>query len=276
MKYTFILLASVLFLSSCDIIDPGKGKTRGSSDIAYIWTAPYSDTYISNQEPDRNFLNYELMAASNAVGPLGPGLKTTCYVKFLMPILPPGAEVEEAYFEIFHGGKNEDGTTDDITFNVSEVGVPFNARTVTWNNGPDGRQFTPGLPLAPDINRFRSQDWCSSPNISGLIQSYIDDPSKNHGFRMTVADVRVFYKGFYSNNSFGRSATSLGKAPRIVMKVRMPAGMASQSNISWPSTPADHDMTNPRVFPAGQPILISQYQFGGSDFPSSWEVRKNF
>jgi hypothetical protein len=276
MKYTFILTLAVLFLTSCNPITGPSGGGTSSTDIAYIWTAPYTDTYVSSHEPDRNFLGYELMASYNGVGALGPGLKTTCYVKFLMPILPQGAKVEEAYFEIFHGGKNEDGTTDDITFNVSEVGKAFRADTVTWNNGPDGRQFIAGLPVSPNPNRFRSQDWCSTPDISGLIQKYIDDPSTNHGFRITVADQRIFYKGFYSNNSFGRTATALGKAPRIVMKVTMPAGMASAQNISWPNVPADHDMKNPTAFPRGQAILISQYQFGGSDFPAVWNVKKNF
>lgn len=280
MKYTFILILTLAFASvGCQLpTQPGNtsgnGTTGGNGDIAYIWTAAYTDTYVSSQEPDRNFSANDLMAAQYAVGPLGPGLKTTSYVKFLMPILPKGAKVEEAYFEIYHGGKNEDGTTDDITFNVSEIGVPINARTVTWNNGPDGRQFIPGLPISPNPNKFRSQDWCSTPNISGLIQQYIDQPQTNNGFRVTISDLRTYYKGFYSNNAYDRKRTELGKSPRIVMKVRMP-GIATRDSIQWPSLPADHDMTNPTLFPQGQPILISQYQFGGSDFPAAWNVRKD-
>jgi hypothetical protein len=275
MKYT-LLLALALASAGCQLPgDPGK-DVPSSNDIVYIWTSAYTDTYISSDEPDRNFSANDLMAAQNAVGSRGPGMKTISYVKFIMPILPQGSEVEEAYFEVFHGGKNEDGTTDEITFNVSEVMQPFNARTITWNNGIDGRMFYVGQPISPYPNRFRSQDWCSTPNIFGLIQTYIDDPSKHNGFRVTISDIRTYYKGFYSNNSFGRNSTSLGKAPRIVMKVRMPSGMATRSNISWPNVPADHDMTNPAAFPQRQDILISQYQFGGSDFPAAWNVKKNF
>lgn len=272
MKYTFLLIIALASVG-CNL--PTQPGGTSNTDIAYIWTSAYTDTYISSQEPDRNFSANDLMVAQNGVGALGPGLKTTAYVKFLMPILPQGAKVEEAYFEIFHGGKNEDGTTDEITFNVSEIGRPINARTVTWNNGPDGRTFIPGMPVSPNPNRFRSQDWSNTPDIAGLIQKYIDDPSANNGFRVTISDIRTYYKGFYSNNAYDRTRTSLGKAPRIVMKVTMPAGTANAQNISWPNIPADHDMTNPAVFPAGQQILISQYQFGGADFPQSWNVKKN-
>lgn len=270
MKYTLLFLLALASVGCQLPTQPGSGSTS-NNDIAYIWNSAYTDTYISSQEPDRNFLPNELMAAQYAVGPLGPGMKTTCYVKFIMPVMPQGSVVEEAYFEVFHGGKNEDGTTDDITFNVSEVEQPFNARTVTWNNGPDGRLFVAGQPISPNSNRFRSQDWCSTPNISGLIQKYIDEPSTNNGFRVTISDLRTYYKGFYSVNSFGRTRTELGKAPRIVMKIRMPAGTANSSNISWPNVPADHDLAR---FPTGQNIKISEYQFGGADFPPSWNVKK--
>src|SRR4026209_2701421 len=100
MKYTLLLIIALASVG-CNIIDPPSGN----GDIAYLWSSAYTDTSISSQEPDRNFLPYDLMAAQYAVGPLGVGLKTTSYVKFVMPVLPAGSVVEEAYFEVFHGGK---------------------------------------------------------------------------------------------------------------------------------------------------------------------------
>ncbi len=72
-------------------------------------------------------------------------------------------------------------------------------------------------------------------------------------------------KGFYSNNYMGRTASEMGYSPRLLVKMKLPAGK-DINDVSLPSLPSNSDLDFP-----GQQILMMRYA-ASSAWPESWNV----
>ncbi len=266
---------ALLFLfGSCKNSTPVSPALSG---VVYMWIAPAADTKIDSDQPDMNFSD----AGDNTIARYHiPGTQAwhvTSYVKFLLPQLPPDTKVDEAYFELYHSGTTEDGTPDNTRFMVSPVGVWWNAKTVTWNNGPDRGTVTSGVnPIGVILH---SNDWCGTPNIADTLVHWMADTSWNTGFRVTLSDPQNWYKSFYSNNSFigannkdGRTDSTVGRAPRLLMKIELPQGKTTK-DIIFPQLPPDMDIKLGPYTAAHGIVWMADYATG-VDWPQSWNVKK--
>lgn len=266
-----LILASVLLASCCAgcSLPTGpepfaQGDKLPSSDSGFVslWISADKDTYASRgragEEGDRNFGQSGSLVV--AFGPLG--IKQS-YVHFTPPSLPPGTEILESKFELYHSGKNEDGSSDEVLLNVAAIRTEgWNPSTLTWNNRPD----RDGLP-APDAEiRLRSQNWSGTPDIRGIAEQMIASPSSNHGFLVWYRDPsgRQLEKGFYSNNDNRRRQNDLGLAPRLLMRVKLPPG-TSAADMVLGFLPPDSDLTPPR------PITMVRTR-QSEQWPADWNV----
>ena len=257
-----VALMASLTLGACNALVNNPIAQTAEGDVGY-WISANADARVSfgrvGEEANQNYGNGGFLAVAN--GPLG---RKMSYVRFTIPTFPAGTEIREAKLELFHGGKNEDGTTDDIMINVGVVRAePWSPATITWNSRPDRG----GNPTADAAIRLRSQAWSGTQDISGIVRDMIASPSTNYGFVVWYQDPtgRQVEKGFYSNNDGRRTQTSLGLSPRIVMKVRFAPGTGT-ADVTLPFLPSDHDLGH-----LPQPITTVLYR-AGSDWPTDWNV----
>lgn len=265
-----LAVTTTIGISSCDLcrpinVDPTTlPPITVASDTVCVWIAANSDTYASEREPDMNFGRHGSLVV--ATGPLG--VKNS-YVRFTQPTFPQGTEIFYARMELYHSGRNEDGTSDDISLNVlpiqSETWGPL---TLNWKNRPD-RGFGPQgtIPL-----RLRSQTWSGTTNIADVVRQSYADPQNYFGYRITLPSEffnKQIEKGFYSNNDRRRTTTDMGLSPRLLLKVKLPANTTT-SDIRLPFLPVGNDLGD-----LGQPILMAQF-VQGSQFPDTWEASPEF
>src|SRR5690606_18288515 len=169
------LVALVVLLPGCTILTTSEEEgPTGTSNIVYMWIGANADafTWCSFQTAgcpygDANFgRNGTLAVAYTQLD-----LKRT-YVNFDLPGLPDGTEVTEAYLELYHGGKNEDGRTDDIDIPVALVPSAWDPMTITHNNQPF--QHTPAGFTTLNL---KSQAWSGTVNISSQVSGLFANPT---------------------------------------------------------------------------------------------------
>jgi hypothetical protein len=282
MKQTLILFAALaaVLISGCKmptgpVVMTSSGAASGT---VYMWIAPIVDTKIDADAPDMNFYKAPDNTFARAHIPGTTAWYVKSFVKIQLPRLPEGTKIDEAYFEMFHSGTTEDGTTDNTSYHVSEVGVPWRADSITWKHSPDGGTLSSGLNVLSA--RIHSNDWSGTEDISGIVKNWFADSSKNNGFRIELGDNQNLYKSFYSNNSFigshnsdGRSDSTVGKAPRIVVKIELPAGKTT-ADIKWNAILPDNDLTFGSFSKRTNHIIQAIYASGTQDFPAEWGVKK--
>jgi len=257
MKYAVVTL--VLFtmcMGGCSNSTSSSGT--GGSGIIYLWIGVDKDTYVHMEDSDRNYGDM----ASLVVADWESTHKRT-YVHFLLPILPDGTEILEAYLELFHSGANEDGKTDDIDIGVQRASGTWSPLTLTWDNEPTFYR-------APEFMiDLESQAWSGSDDISSIVTGMFDDPDSDYGFvvswSMNPTGLGI-EKGFYSNNHIYRKADDLWLSPRLLVKIQLPSGKTT-SDISLPALPTDNDID----FPAGTNILMLNFS-SAADWPDDWDV----
>lgn len=258
------LTAALFLLTGCDALTDSDDGGDGVEGTVFLWVGADKDAYVSSSMPNRNYgTNSGLVVAQQ-----GDLLKQT-YVHFSLPLLPSGSTVEEAYFELYHSGQNEDGQTDDVNIPVTRAAGPWSPGTLLYGSQPN--EARGGLGYRIHLN---SKDWSGTRNIADIVRGWYDDPSSNHGFHV-YWDKRNpgIEKGFYSNNHRSRAADDLGRAPRLLLKVQLPEGTDS-GDIQLPSIPGDNDLEFD-----GREILIVRFSGGsgsGSDWPAGWNVRRGF
>lgn len=264
-SYWLIILIAFA-ISSCNLAneDGDGGDENGSpGSTVFIWVGSDKDSYVSCGQsgppcPEES-INY---GDSNMliVARTGVALKKS-YVHFGLPILPEGSTVEEAYFEMYHPGKNEDGQTDDVSIPLARAASSWSPLEITFENEPNpqltGEEYTINL---------NSQDWSGSPNIVDIVIDWYDNPSSNHGFYIYWDQLNPgIEKGFYSNNDVQRTADDLGKSPRLLLKVVLPNGQSSDA-ITLPAIPPDNDLAFD-----GQEIIMARFRVAES-WPEDWNV----
>jgi hypothetical protein len=253
------MIPSLFLAAGCNVTSP----SQEGSGVVCFWISSDRDTYASfgrvGEDVDRNFGPSGFVAVAN--GPLG--IKHS-YVQFTPPSFPEGTEILEAKLELFHSGKNEDGTTDDVNFNVAVIrNEAWSPLTLTWANRPD----RDGLPGVDAELRLRSQNWSGTPDISGIVREMIDSSTVHHGFLVWYRDPsgRQVEKGFYSNNDVRRKQNDLGLAPRLLIRVRLPEGKTVADVKLPPFLAADTDITLAR------PITMLQTRQSAT-WPTDWNV----
>lgn len=265
MRMIRLLLLLAVLAAGCQVQSNNPLQT-GSSDVVCLWIAADKDAHVSygraGEEADRNFGKQGSLIVSGLQS-ITPG--KTSYIHFPSPIVPSGSEVLEARLEVFMGGKNEDGTPDDITINGGMMtGTPWSPETVTWNTRPGGNNPAP----SHFTMRLRSQNWCNSQNIAGFATEMIANPGKYDGLALHLPTQVNAHKSFYSNNDIRRKQNDLGLSPRLLVKLKLPAGKTA-SDISMPFLISDTDLALAR------PILMVRFSTG-AEWPKDWNVAPPF
>lgn len=258
---------AALFAGGCNLIKDAAPAQPGASGTICFWIAADKDTYASfgrtGEEGDLNFGQHGTLPVAT-----GPSGRKRTYLNFARPTFPEGTEILFAKMELFHPGKNEDGTSDDISLDVATIRTePWSPATLTWNNRPDrGMSHMTEFPLV-----LRSQAWSGSGNIKGFIEDMFNNPSSHYGFMIGLPDgffAKQVEKGFYGNNDIRRKQDDLGLSPRLLMKVKLPAGKTT-SDVMMPFLPTDNDLKN-------LPRPVTMVRFVQADeFPSDWKVSPN-
>lgn len=252
---------AALAFGSCEVIEPilNPDNPVSASGTVYYWISSDADTYvecIGVVGPCQSFDVDRSGSDGLVVARTSSGVKRT-YVNFPRPVFPPGTQIEEAYFELYHSGKNEDGKTDNIQLNVTRVRSPWNAGTLRYDNQPvrveSGSEF--GM-------RLESQAWSGTQNISFAMQQDLMSSNAFEGFVVFLSQFEPGYeKGFHAGNHASRRLGDLGFAPRLLLKVQLPDGMTSD-DVDFPSLHTD-----------GTAGSFFGIEFrNGNDWPADWDI----
>jgi len=180
------------------------------------------------------------------------------FIHFKLPELPTGTRILEAYLELYHNGRNEDGRTDDLKIPVARPGAPWSAMTLTWNNSVNTSSTggTYGLCL-------RSWAWSGSPNIASDIQGQLEyDAFLYWAYPGSTPPIE---KGFASDNDNSRSQNNLGLAPRLLIKAQLPPGTTISSRVVSTFLPGE-DLGR-----LSQPVLMMIAE-QTAVWPPAWQV----
>ncbi len=263
-----VMMAQLLCGQGCPAPPPGGngGGTAVSGSgagVVYMWLAADRDTYIWTGDfgiQDANWGDSDTLVVAFTQD--GRTVKRS-YINFSLPEFPAGTEVLEAYLNVYHTGANEDGQTDDVMIPVQRANPTWNPLTLTPDNEPI---FGAGGEFGIDL---RSQDWSGSENIAFLVQQIMADPDNFDGFVMhwqPFSGLQI-EKGFASNNHRSRTATSMGLAPRLLVKFRLPDGFDTGDVVLPAGLPTDTDLGF-----AGVPVTVAQFAGGTDTWPSNWDV----
>jgi hypothetical protein len=259
------LFAAPLLFGGC-INTPTNNNTGTGSGTVFLWISSDKDTYISCgrtgtcEEGELNFgKNGSLVVADWELA------HKRSYVHFVIPTLPENTEILEAYVELFHGGKNEDGKRDDILIPAANGNAAWSPHTLTWNNAAEK-----GTTPAANFNiKLESQAWSGSENIAGIAKQIFAKPSEYYGFifwwSMNMNGGLGIEKGFYSNNDISRKQNELGKAPRLLVKIKLPTGKTT-NDIVLPFFAPDNDLD---ALPRPTTMLLFRQ---ADDWPTDWDV----
>lgn len=255
-----------LVLPACDVVTVPTTLT-GNSNIVYMWIGADADAFTwcalntaGCPYGDANFGRHGTLP----VGFTQLDLKRT-YVHFDLPTLPDGTQVEEAYLELYHGGRNEDGRTDDIDIPVALVPTAWDPMTITHNNQP----FQSPPSSFASIN-LKSQAWSGTRDIAAEVSGLFANPGTNNGFAVHwPSPAPPTEKGFYGINDIRRTRDDLGLSPRLLVKVVLPEGMTA-ADITLNPLLSTNDL-NP---PGSGPILMVRTISGGADWPAAWNVTR--
>ncbi len=238
---------------------PGGGATQTQKFITYFWLGAVQDALVMSRYPDWNRgTNWALQAAHGF-----PNGEQRSYVQFFVPQLPPGSKVLDAHINLFED--YDSGQNGPAAIQVGEAVAPWSADTITWSNQPN--------PLGPlgteSIGPFiRARMWRTTGNIKNTIQRHIDNPMSNNGFVLNNTSQHAFMRTFTAlDQPGGRTATTLGTAPRLLMKVESTVPL-SPANIGT-TLPPNTELG--RVLGFANQILIYQMATGNG-YPAAWEV----
>ena len=254
MKTAFLVCMVTMLVS----LDGCTSKSTNPPSVQdwCLWIGSDKDTYVWMEYPQSNWKQQGYLA----VAYLGDHKRS--FVHFLMPNLPEGTIITRAYLELYHGGQNEDGYSDEIDMQVQRASASWSVATLTWATQPTfSRQTEFYLHL-------RSKNWCGSDEIQDVVTEMIVHPENDFGFIVDYYDPALTHgidKGLHSNN-LDRTAADMKTAPRLLMKIRLPAGRTF-SEITLPPLSSDNDLG----FAPGTEILMMRYA-PGSDWPDEWSV----
>lgn len=251
-------------LTACAATSSDIDSGGGGGNIVYIWLAADKDSYTSCGAAGPPCPANSLVHGQEgfvSVGFNGVDVRKG-YVHFGLPNLPAGATLQEAYFEMFYAGRNEDGQTDDVQIPVGRASGPWTVATLSRSNEPNTSLVGGEYSI-----RLRPQSWSGTANLADIVNAWYSSPASNNGFYIYWPTLSPgIQKGFYSNNDIRRTVNDLGLSPRLLLKVQLAEGQTA-ADITLPAVLADNDLEFP-----GQTILMARTRTQ-SDWPSDWEVR---
>jgi len=223
-------LSSLLF-SGCDLVND-LGQNQPFNSEVYYWISSDADTFVecntqsggcSGDSTDHS--GFDFLSVTHNENSI-----KRSYINFPKITFPQGTEIQEAYFELFHNAKNEDGKSDDILIDVNRVHINWNAGTIRYSNQPiptgNGAEFN---------MKMKSQNWCGTINISTEMQTDLMGVSDFQGFLVSIQNFFPGYeKGFCSGNHRSHTLTDLGLAPRLLLRVKLPNGQTNNDVLIGP------------------------------------------
>jgi len=279
-RTVIVLIAALLVAPGCVRLNccqqlPTVATVNGSgSEWVFLWIAGYRDTSLDTALPNPAAgCDPELR-----VGQFVESVRRT-YVDFMLPQLPAGSQVTEAYLNLYHPARRGDGTTDNINISVQRTSDNWEACPT-----PASLTFSPGFDFNLDL---RSQDWSGSEDIHVLINDLIANPTGFEGFmlhHLSGGGIPV-QKSFYSDNHQSRTRNDLGLSPRLLLRVQLPPGLDA-SAITLPQLPGNNDLGDVRrrpgppqwlafLFPpppANVRMMEIEQATASSPWPPAWAV----
>ena len=250
---------------------PTSGTIKNNStggNWVFLWIAAVKDASIDSIESRRSSgCDPELR-----VGFLGE-LNRRTYLDFRLPQLPKGYEISEAYLNLYHPDSRADGTTDNVNIPVARTSAPWgDPSRLTWANSN-----TPPSMRAEFRIDLKSQAWSGSQNIKDMVKDFMDGPGLSARFIVHCESPELRgQKSFYSNNHSSRTPTSLGLAPRLLLRVHLPA-RTTAAGITLPplSVPNDlGDVLRRSPNPPPDSVLMVEIENATktSPWPAAWDV----
>lgn len=232
---------------------------------AALWIAADMDAYVQS-EPSHN-LNTGGLPHLNVSRSVVPALTNErTYVHFTLPRLPPGTQVVEAYVNLYENSRI-DPATEGIS--VAWANAAWDPLTITWANQPN----PPGpagqiAALGPfrDVNQWRGHP----QSIHGEVQRALSGAQPNNGFLFHMGSALPSRRSFAADIT--RTSTSLGTAPRLLLKVANEQRPFDPTTVTLPAVlPASQDLCRPRgPLPVGGVTMVQIAP--GPDWPPTWGV----
>lgn len=250
-----------------------EGTAEG--EFAYVWLAAVKDADVRCAAPgcaDGGTRYGDLPALNLALGDAMPPGIQKAYVAFYLPGFPPGTEVVEAHLNLFEQSEQIPSTSPRP---VDLVPGPWDPMRISYDRQP----VPPGArgEMVGEIGGFGGRnEWRGMrASVSALVRAvtaHLADPSSNHGFVIQnfPDDSGLYLRSFSSLNHPTRTASDMGQAPRLLLKLRLPeaAPSLSAANVVLPPLPAETDLDE--TLPPGE-VLVMRVA-GGEDWPDDWDV----
>ena len=137
-------------------------------------------------------------------------------------------------------------------------GPTWSEAGLTWNDRPDPGSSVPTGGISLPLKSF---DWSATTNVAGTIQQAIDGASDFQGFMINIGPQfgQHVEKAFYSANYTNRHRDDFDRAPRLLLKVTLPAGSPHPSTF-LPAILTDNSAT-----------IVSRFE-SGDMYPEAWDV----
>jgi hypothetical protein len=120
------------------------------------------------------------------------------FIKFDIPQLPPNSTLDSARLYLYYnpnssnnGGLNAGANS----FNIHEVNVPWNSSSITWNNQPSISSINSNYITGPGFNPLDLM-----LNVDASIQSWLNNPSANQGWRLSLDVESTFTTLLFSSS----------------------------------------------------------------------------
>ena len=250
-----------------------EGSAEG--EFAFVWLAAVKDADVRCTAPgcvDGGTRYGDLPALNLALADvMPPGIQKT-YVAFYLPQFPPGTEVVEAHLNLFEQSEQIPSAAPRP---VDLVPGPWDPMRVSYDRQP----VPPGAraEMVGEFAGFGARDtWrgtlARTSALVPAIEAHLADPASNHGFVIqNFPDPSGFYlRSFSSLNHPSRTASDMGQAPRLLLKLRLPEAdpVLSAGTVVLPPLPPETDLDE--TLPAGE-VLVMRVA-GGTDWPAEWRV----
>jgi hypothetical protein len=120
------------------------------------------------------------------------------FIKFDIPQLPPNSILDSARLYLYYnpnspnnGGLNAGANS----FNIHEVNLPWNSNSITWNNQPSISTINSSYITGPSFNPVDL-----ILNVDASIQSWLNNPSLNQGWRLSLDVESTFTTLLFSSS----------------------------------------------------------------------------
>jgi hypothetical protein len=164
-----------LGLIACEDIECLGCSAPASPQLVYA----SADATIRSLDPDWN----GCLEALNQVGNDGVSGELRTLLSFDLSGIPPGARVTGVRLDLYAAGCDPAAEAVDVV--VHRLDGPWDECSVDWNNAPPSTPRTCSGTIFCDAEQYYLFN-CS--NLIPVVQSWIDDPTVNHGLMIVPAD----------------------------------------------------------------------------------------